>query len=215
MSTYDTVVFDFGGVFTASPFEAVASRSEVAGVEPETALRYVFGSYERDTDHPWHRAERGELTLEEARQLIMSETRAAGHELDVFDLLASMGGSGIRDDMVERVRRLRTDGVRTAMITNNVVEFRDYWRSMIPLDDLFEVVVDSSEVGMRKPDPRIYTMVLEQLGSEPSRSIFLDDHPGNIAGAEACGLRGVLVTADYANAIAELDGLLGRPGGTA
>ena len=208
MTTFDTVVFDFGGVFTPSPFDAVAAMGEVAGVEPDLALRYVFGSYEHDTDHPWHRAERGELTLDEARRLIRVETEAAGHELDLLDLLASMSGSGIRDDMVERVRRLRAEGVRTAMITNNVAEFRDYWRGMLPLDELFEVVVDSSEVGMRKPDPRIYTLVLEQLGSEPARSIFLDDHPGNIAGAEACGLRGLLVTADYQLAIAELDELL-------
>ena len=209
MTTFDTVVFDFGGVFTPSPFDAVAAMSEVAGVEPELALQFVFGSYERDTDHPWHRAERGELTLDEARQQIRDETRAAGHELDLIDLLASMSGSGIRDDMVERVRRLRAENVRTAMITNNVAEFRDYWRGMLPLDELFEVVVDSSEVGMRKPDPRIYALVLEQLGSVPAQSIFLDDHPGNIAGAEACGLRGVLVTSDYQLAIAELDGLLG------
>ena len=82
--------------------------------------------------------------------------------------------------------RLRADGLRTAMITNNVVEFRDYWRAMLPLDELFDVVVDSSEVGMRKPDPRIFALALDQLG-RPSRrrSIFLDDHPGNIAGAEA------------------------------
>jgi epoxide hydrolase-like predicted phosphatase len=205
---YDTVVFDFGGVFTASPFEAVAAGSAVSGVDPEVALQYVFGSYERDTDHPWHRAERGELTLEDARQLILTDTRAAGHELDVFSLLASMGGAGIRDEMVERVRRLRVEGVRTAMITNNVVEFRDYWRAMLPLDELFEVVVDSSEVGMRKPDPRIYALVLDRLGSDPARSIFLDDHPGNIAGAEACGMRGVLVTTDYLESIVALDALL-------
>jgi putative hydrolase of the HAD superfamily len=208
VSSYDTVVFDFGGVFTASPFDAVATTSAVSGIEPEVALRYVFGSYEQDTDHPWHRAERGELALEDARQLILTDTRADGHELDVYSLLASLGGAGIRDEMVERVRRLRADGLHTAMITNNVVEFRDYWRAMLPLDELFEVVVDSSEVGMRKPDPRIYALVLERLGSAPARSIFLDDHPGNIAGAEACGLRGVLVTADYLDAIAALDALL-------
>jgi HAD superfamily hydrolase (TIGR01509 family) len=79
---------------------------------------------------------------------------------------------------------------------------------MIPLDELFDLVIDSSEVGMRKPDPRIYLLVLDQLGSEPSRSIFLDDHPGNISGAEACGMRGVLVRADYLEAIADLDALL-------
>jgi putative hydrolase of the HAD superfamily len=215
MTAYDTVVFDFGGVFTASPFEAVARGSAVSGVDPELALQYVFGSYERDTDHPWHRAERGELTLEEARQQILTDTSAAGHELDVFSLLASMGGAGIRDEMVERVRQLRAEGVRTAMITNNVIEFREYWRAMLPLDELFEVVVDSSEVGMRKPDPRIYALVLDRLGSEPARAIFLDDHPGNIAGAEACGMRGVLVSADYLDAIVELDALLvGSGGGT-
>ncbi len=209
MTGYDTVVFDFGGVFTASPFDAVATGSAVAGVEPELALQYVFGSYERDTDHPWHRAERGELTLEEARQLILTDTRAAGHELDVFSLLASMGGAGIRDEMVERVRRLRADGVRTAMITNNVVEFRDYWRAMIPLDELFEVVVDSSEVGMRKPDPAHLHAGARPPG-RPSRlgRSSSTTTPATSPAAEACGMRGVLVTADYLDAIVSLDALL-------
>ncbi len=111
--------------------------------------------------------------------------------------------------MVERTLRLRADGYRTAMITNNVVEFRELWRTMIPLDELFELVVDSSEIGMRKPDPRIFRSVLDQLDVvDPARSIFLDDHPGNIAGAEAIGMRGLLVTADYLAAITELDELL-------
>jgi putative hydrolase of the HAD superfamily len=210
VSAFEAVLFDFGGVFTPSPFEAVAAMGAVAGIEPDLALQYVFGSYERDTDHPWHQAERGELGLEDARQAIMADTRANGHELDLFEMLKYMSGSGIRDEMVERTRRLRADGYHTAMITNNVVEFREMWRTMIPLDDLFELVVDSSEVGMRKPDPRIFHSVLDQLGvDDPARAIFLDDHPGNIAGAEACGLRGLLVTADYLDAIAELDALLG------
>jgi epoxide hydrolase-like predicted phosphatase len=208
MTTYEAVVFDFGGVFTPSPFDAVKTMGELAGVDPQVALDLVFGSYERDTDHPWHQAERGELALEEARQQILATSRAEGHELDLYEMLKHMSGSGVRDEMVERVRALRADGLRTGMITNNVVEFRELWRPLIPLDELFDVVIDSSEVGMRKPDPRIFHLTLEQLGAEPARAIFLDDHPGNIAGAEACGLRGVLVTADYVEAIAELDELL-------
>jgi epoxide hydrolase-like predicted phosphatase len=210
VTRYEVVIFDFGGVFTGSPFDAVVEWATAAGLDPTETLALVFGSYERDTDHPWHRAERGELALAEARELILTDSTRAGTALDLFEVMKSMGGSaGLRDEMVERVRDLRAEGYRTGMITNNIVEVRDFWRGMLPLDELFDVVIDSSEVGVRKPDARIYHLALEQLGSaDPGRAIFLDDHPGNIAGAEACGIRGVLVTAAYVDAIAELDALL-------
>jgi len=79
---------------------------------------------------------------------------------------------------------------------------------MIPVDELFEVIVDSSAVGMRKPDPRIYHMALDQLGVAPERSVFLDDAPGNIAAARAIGMHAILVEDDHTLAFAELDRLL-------
>jgi len=202
------VLFDFGGVYTASPFDAVRARGTDLGIDPDQAMLFVFGSYERDTDHPWHRAERGELSLDEARAMIHDQALAQGLDIDLFDMLASMSGSGMRDEMVERTRRLRADGYRTAMITNNVVEFRDYWRSMLPLDELFDLVVDSSEIGIRKPDPRIFDLALDQLGVRPQASIFLDDHPGNVVAAQQVGMQAILVTAEYHRAIAELDASL-------
>ena len=79
---------------------------------------------------------------------------------------------------------------------------------MIPVDDLFEVIVDSSAVGIRKPDPAIYRMALDQLGVAPERSVFLDDAPGNIEAARALGMHAILVEDDHAGAFAELDRLL-------
>jgi putative hydrolase of the HAD superfamily len=205
----DTVVFDFGGVFTPSPFEAVRTMGEVAGIDYDQAMLFVFGPYDDDTDHPWHRAERGELSLDEAREQIADQARLAGLELDLYDMLKYMSGAGVRDDWVARTRQLRADGYRTGMITNNVVEFRELWRAMLPLDELFDVVIDSSEVGMRKPDPRIFRLVLEQLDqAEASRSVFLDDYPGNVVAAEACGMHGILVPDEHGVALSRLDSLL-------
>ena len=77
------------------------------------------------------------------------------------------------------------------MVTNNVAEFGNFWRNLLPLDELFDDVVDSSEVKMRKPNPAIFHLACERLGVEPSRALFVDDHPGNVAGAERAGLSAV------------------------
>ena len=208
-SAYDAVVFDFGGVYTPSPFDAMRVLGESLGIHQDQAMLYVFGSYERDTDHPWHQAERGEIELSVAREEIQALARADGHVFDLYEVFATLGGTTIRPDMVERTRQLRLAGYATALITNNVAEFRDFWRPMLPLDELFDVVIDSSEVGMRKPDPRIFHLALDQLGGiEPTRAVFLDDYPGNVLAAEAMGLRGVVVEAAYAEALARLDAIL-------
>ena len=206
----DAVVFDFGGVYTPSPFDAVRAVGAAAGLDGDDAMLFVFGAYDHDTDHPWHRAERGELTLDETRDQIRDQARLLGVEIDLYDVLAAMSGAAVRDDVVERTRRLRAAGHRLAMITNNVAEFRDYWRAMLPLDELFDVVIDSSEVGMRKPDPRIFHLALESLGGvEPGRAVFLDDYPGNIVAAESVGMHAILVETDHAPAFARLDVLVG------
>ena len=207
----DAVLFDFGGVFTDSPFDAVDAQGVELGVRPGQLREIMFGPYDRDTDHPWHRLERGEITLVEARERIMQIGAEQGVEFDPFDVLRRMSGGsgGARELVVACVEELRKDGYRTAIVTNNVVEFREAWMRLIPVDDLFDLVIDSSQVGVRKPARAIYDMTLERLGNIPhERSVFLDDYPGNVAAAVALGMKGVVVGADPRPALAELSGLL-------
>jgi len=208
----DAVIFDFGGVFTPSPFDAAEALGAELGAKPGRVLEIVFGPYHEDTDHPWHRLERGEIPLLEARDAIIARGRAEGIDTDPFRLFALLGrGEGAREPMVERTRRLLARGYRTALVTNNAHEFREGWRKLVPADELFEVIVDSSEVGMRKPDPRIFELALARLGDiEPERALFLDDFPSNVAAAEKLGMRGVLVRPDLTDALAALDALLGE-----
>ncbi len=210
MGNVRAILFDFGGVFTDSPFDAAEALGTELGAEPGRVLEIVFGPYHEDTDHPWHRLERGEIPLVEAREAILALGRAEGIDADPFRLFARMGrGDGARAPMVERARLLLAAGYRTALVTNNAHEFRDAWRRLVPADELFEVIVDSSEVGMRKPDPRIFELTLERLGGiGPGEVLFLDDAASNVAAAERLGIRSVLVRPDLGDALAALDALL-------
>jgi epoxide hydrolase-like predicted phosphatase len=209
------VLFDFGGVFTPSPFSVVRAAALELGVSEEVAVELCFGPYAEDGDHPWHRLERGEVRLDVAHQELLALARTAGVEIDVFQVLAE-GISAEDDDrvvMVERVRTIRGAGYRTALVTNNIAEFGDGWRRLIPVDELFEVVVDSSRVGVRKPDPRIFRLALEQLdGVRPEQAVFLDDFEAHVAGARQIGMHGIVVGEDRAEALARLDALLSPAG---
>ena len=206
----DAVLFDFGGVFTPSPFDAAEELGASLGAAPGRLLEIVFGPYHEDTNHPWHRLERGEIPLLEARDAILLLGRAEGIDSDPFRLFARMGAGGsARAPMVERAQRIVAHGYRTALVTNNAHEFREGWRRLVPADELFQVIVDSSEVGMRKPDPRIFELALERLGGiRPERALFLDDAASNVAAAEKLGIQSVLVRADLADALRALDALL-------
>jgi putative hydrolase of the HAD superfamily len=208
----EAVLFDFGGVFTESPFRAAESLGSELGAEPGRLMEIVFGPYREDTDHPWHRLERGELTLEQAREQIMALGKREGLEADPYLLFARMAAAGgARQPMVERARRLRRAGYRTALVTNNAREFREAWRRMVPVDELFEVVVDSSEVGLRKPNPEIFLLALQRLGGiAPERAVFIDDFEGNLRAAASLGMHTVLVDSDPTEALARLDALLER-----
>ena len=206
---YDAVLFDFGGVLTSSPFAALRAKGEESGAGYETVRNLVMGPYDDDTDHAWHRAERGELALADALELITAEAASAGLDFDPSKIGSFFGPASVQDVVVERIRRLRIEDYRTALVTNNVRELAPFWRPLVPLDELFDVVIDSSDVGVRKPDPRIFDLTLARLGGvRADRAVFLDDWPGHLVAAEALGLRGILVGADPAEAMAELDALL-------
>lgn len=208
----DAVLWDFGGVFTSSPFAAIEAAGDELGISATRAIAYVFGPYDADTDHPWHRLERGEVTMDEAREMIMAEAAADGVEIDPWDVLMRMGNSEgplIHPDVLAAAHDVRARGLRSGLVTNNIVEFRDGWRSLVPVEELFEIVVDSSEEGVRKPDPRIFELALERLdGVAAERTVFLDDYEGNIAAARTLGLHAIRVDPDPTAALAELTTLL-------
>jgi epoxide hydrolase-like predicted phosphatase len=205
----DAVLFDLGGVFTESPFAVAEQVGQKLGARPGRLIEIVFGPYHADTDHPWHRLERGELSLEAAREEIIALGASEGLDSDPYRVLALLAPSGgARSEMVACVRRVRAHGCRTALVTNNAREFREAWLSLLPFHELFDVIVDSSEVGMRKPNPEIYRHALRELGGiVPTRAVFLDDFEGNVAAAIRLGLQGILVGPDPSAAIAELDAL--------
>ena len=208
----EAVLFDFGGVFTSSPFAAVEEAGKRMGAKPGQLFEILFGSYGVDGDHPWHRMERGELSFANTREQIIALAAEAGLEFEPIEVLAGTAvGGEARGVLVERVRELRREGYRTAIVTNNVKEFSERWRQLIPVEELFELVIDSSEVGCRKPDPRIYQIALERLGGVAAeRTVFLDDFETNVEAARALGIHGILVEEDVRHAIAQLDALLAR-----
>jgi len=209
-SSIEAVLFDFGGVFTGSPFQAIDKYAAAEGVAPEQLMALVFGSYDADTDHPWHQCERGELGMVDAFTQITASAADAGVRFDAGELF-----SGISDDpfdrtiVVEYVRSVRARGLRTAVVTNNVAEYGSTWRTMIPIDELFDAVIDSCEIGVRKPNPAIYHAALEQLGvRDPSRAVFLDDFEGNVIAARQLGMHGIVVGYNPQAALDELTALL-------
>lgn len=205
------VLFDFGGVFIDSPFPRLVAASEALGVEAARLIELTVGPFDRDTDHPWHQLERGELSIFEARDQIIDIYKEAGFKADPFALLAKTIGpeARARSSVVECARSLRASGIKVGLVTNNAKEVRDRWRSMIPADDLFDDVVDSSEVGVRKPDPKIFELALQRLGQvDPRAAIFLDDLLENVAVAVEIGMQGILVEEDFEPAIERLRSLV-------
>ena len=206
------VLYDFGGVFTVSPFTMARDGGASHGLDHALALELCFGPYHEDTDHPWHRLERGEATLDDTRVALKAMAAERGHDVDPLELL--LGGGRAEDVqrplVIERARAVRARGdVRTALVTNNVAEFGDAWRAMVPVDELFEVVIDSCVAGVRKPDAAIFRLALDALDVDASEAVFLDDHPANVAAAVALGMHTILVGDDRLAAFDELDRLLG------
>ena len=117
---------------------------------------------------------------------------------------------GVHWPIVHKARELKAGGTPIALLTNNVAEWGDNWRSTIPVDELFEIVVDSSAVQLRKPDPAIYLLTCERIGVAPEAAVFLDDNHDNIAAARALGMETVTVDEDPFVAVAELEAIIER-----
>lgn len=211
----EAVVFDWGGVLSMSPRERLADLERRLGHEPGTIGR-LFAMPGDDGLPLWLHLESGRLAIGEFVDHVTARAPEVLGErpLDLTEFVAFdwLYDAGIHWPVVHHIRDLRTAGYLVGMLTNNVAEWREAWRSTIPVAELFHDVVDSSEVGLCKPDPRIYELACQRLGVEPAAAVFLDDTERNVAGAEAVGMRAILVGADPRDALGQLDRMLAEEG---
>jgi putative hydrolase of the HAD superfamily len=210
VSAIEAVVSDFGGVLTTPLFETFAALNEEDGLDAGAmggALRRIA---ERDGAHPLHELECGRMTEHDFLAEIAAQLRAdLGRDVEM-QTFAERYFAHLRPnaEMVQFLRELRDRGYRLAMLTNNVREWEPRWRAMLPVDELFEVVVDSAFVGIRKPDPAIYRLTCERLGVAPQGCLFVDDVAVNCAAAADLGMTAVLFRSS-GQAIAEMRDALG------
>lgn len=204
----EAVIWDFGGVFTSSPFEAFA-RYERERNLPGDFLRRVNAA--NHLDNAWARFERAELDLEEFDRAFAQEALALGHHVPGKDIIALLSGD-IRPEMIEALKSVRRR-FKTGCITNNVPSNQTgspegralYVREIM---ELFDHVIESSKLGLRKPDPRIYEMMCEALNVSPRSCVYLDDLGVNLKPARTMGMTTIKVES-AAQAIAELEQVLG------
>lgn len=208
----EAVLFDLHGVLTSSPWPVLAAVGAGSGRSEAEILAVVIGDYSDDGDHPWHRLERGEIDMHDYAREVAALASVAGFGLDFGALAGFRDSITVHESVVAEVARLRASGFRTALVTNNVREMADGWRGLLDTDALFDAVIDSSSVGLRKPNPAIFTYAVDRLGlTDPGRAVFLDDLESNVAGALAAGLRGIVVH-DPAAAVRDLRLLLRQQG---
>ena len=208
MSSVQAVIWDFGGVISSSPFEAFA-RYEAARGLPKDFLRTVNATDPHD--NAWAKLERSEFGLEAFDAAFAHESRALGHEVPGRDVVGLLAGE-IRPEMVEALRRIGAR-LRTGCITNNFTAME-----ISPMGGLYKAeimrlfhhVIESAKAGVRKPDPRIYRMMTDALGVDPTRCVYLDDLGINLKPARELGMRTVKVGAP-GPALDELERWVGFP----
>ena len=210
MSAIEAVVSDFGGVLTTPLMLAFAALQEEDDLDAGAlgaALRRIA---ERDGRHPLYELECGRMTEHDFLSELAAQLRVdLGRDVEMHSFAERyFGHLEPNDAMIGFLRELRGRGYRLAMLTNNVREWEPLWRAMVPVDDLFEVVVDSAFVGLRKPDPAIYRLTCERLGVVPEACLFVDDVEPNVAAAAALGMAAVLFRSSE-QAIAEMREALG------
>jgi putative hydrolase of the HAD superfamily len=209
--TFTAVIFDFGGVITSSPFEAF-NRMEAKRGLPHDFVRSVNAA--NPDGNAWARFERAECSAGEFDLAFAAEARALGHDLDGASVIACLSGD-IRAAMVRALDRLKGEGFKLGCITNNVPSGKGAGMAISvekaaateAIMARFDHIIESSKIGIRKPDPRIYAMMCEALGVAPAECIYLDDLGINCKPAAALGMAAIKVTSEN-QALGELGALL-------
>ena len=214
MSAVQAVISDFGGVLTTPLFNAFAHVQEEHGIGLESLGMAMWRATQERGENPLFPLERGEMTEAEFLRVLGDALRAeVGRDVPMHDFgeryFAQLHPN---DAMIAHLRALKEErGIRLAVLTNNVREWEARWRSMLPVDELFELVVDSAFVGMRKPDPAIYELTLSRLGLPAEACVFVDDLQDNCDAAAALGMRAVRFV-DTDQAIRDVEAAIAAPG---
>jgi putative hydrolase of the HAD superfamily len=206
------VISDFGGVLTTPLLRSFAAFQDETGIPSASLGTAMQRIAERDGEHPLFELERGRMSerafLDELGRELATEL---GHapELHTFKEIY-FRALDPNEPMIELMRDVRDRGYRMALLTNNVREWEPLWRSMLPVDEIFELVVDSAFVGIRKPEPEIYELTVERLGDgiDSANCLFIDDADINCDAARELGMTAVHFETND-KAIAEIEAALG------
>ena len=205
--SHRAVIFDLGGVVLDSPLHAISRYEREVGIPEGFINRVVVDTGETGG---WSRLERGEISMEEFFGVFGLDCEKAGQTISARDMMQRIGESSQpRPAMLEAIRRIRERGLRTAALTNNWADDDGAGGTRV-LEPHFDVFVESSVVGLRKPDPRIYEHTCREIGVEPSLAVFLDDIGRNLKSARAMGMTTIKVV-EPEQALAELEEVLGFP----
>jgi putative hydrolase of the HAD superfamily len=235
-----TVIFDFGGVISSPLFVGIGAFEEAEGYPKGSLLQLLFGETHYigvegravaaaiaddpdaaeaagaiEDEPDWHLLEKGQIDVATYFGRLTERAPAIlGTEIDMesYGRFWRSTAPGVHWMVVHKIRELKGRGLRLGLLTNNVKEFGDHWRTMFPLEELFEEVVDSSHVGMRKPERAIYELTCSRMGIEPGEAVFVDDNPDNVEAARAYGMETVHFGENPWDALAEIDAILVKRG---
>jgi epoxide hydrolase-like predicted phosphatase len=235
-----TVIFDFGGVISSPLFVGIGAFEEAEGYPKGSLLQLLFGETHYigvegravaaaiaddpdaaeaagavEDEPDWHLLEKGQIDVATYFTRLADRAPAIlGTEIDMesYGRFWRSTAPGVHWMVVHKIRELKGRGLRLGLLTNNVKEFGDHWRTMFPLDELFEEVVDSSHVGMRKPERAIYELTCSRMGVEPGEAVFIDDNLDNVEAARAYGMEAVHFGENPWDALAEIEAILERRG---
>jgi len=237
-----TVIFDFGGVISSPLFVGIGAFEETEGYPKGSLLQLLFGEThyigvegravaEAIADDPdaaeaagevadepdWHLLEKGQIDVATYFTRLSARAPAVlGRAIDMaaYGRFWRQSSPGVHWMVVHKIRELKDRGLRLGLLTNNVKEFGEHWRTMFPLEELFEEVVDSSHVGVRKPEREIYELTCSRMAIMPTEAVFIDDNADNVEAAREFGMETVHFREDPWAALAELDAILERRGVT-
>jgi len=204
----EAVIWDFGGVLTTSPFEAFTRFERERGLPADIIRRTNAANH---LENAWAKFERAEVDIETFDRLFADESRALGAEVRGKEVLPLLQGD-LRPEMVEALKRIKAQ-CRTGCITNNLpanatgsTSGRSLYVAEVMV--LFDHVIESAKIGLRKPDPRIYRLMIDTLKVDPAKCVYLDDLGVNLKPAREMGMTTIKV-ANAPQAIAELEAATG------
>ncbi len=207
MTEIKAAISDFGGVLTSALTQSFAAYQDHSGISIEALGQAMHAIAERDGAHPLYELETGRMTERDFLDAVATELEPAlGHRPDMRTFSeVYFQALDPNEPMIELMRELKAGGLRMALLTNNVREWEPRWRAMLPVDEIFELIVDSAFVGMRKPDRPIYELVVARLGDgiRARECLFIDDLAPNVEAARELGMTAVQFR-DNEQAIAEI-----------